>query len=82
MNELSVIQDNGRKDIVEMLEGLLERAKLGEIHSFAAAGLLTERRFMTSFQTADDGDKAALLGAVLHLQHRIHVALDAGDESG
>lgn len=76
MAELQVITDNGRKNVVEMIEGLLVRAKAGEIHSFAAVGLMSESRFVTSFQTADDGDKVGLLGAILHLQHRIHVTLD------
>lgn len=76
MPQLEVLTDNGRKNVVDMIESLLERAKQGEIHSFGAVGLMSGNRFVTSFQTADDGDKVGLIGAIEHLKHRIHVTLD------
>ena len=76
MPELTVIADNGRRDVVELLGDLYEQAKEGKIHSVAVAGLVEGNKVMTAFKTASDGDKFGLLGAVNHVQHRINQAID------
>lgn len=76
MPEMRMIQDNGRKDVVELLDKLLTRARKGEIHSIAVAGLMQGNQVITAFQTASDGDKFGLLGAISHLGHRLNTGLD------
>jgi hypothetical protein len=59
-----------------MLEGLLERAKTGEIVALGAA-------YVTRFRdggsmVAGSVERVTLLGSVAHLQSRIIKALDGG----
>ena len=51
-------------DLVEALEYILERAREGEIRSFAFAAKCTDGNIATSYGNADVGTKNELLGHI------------------
>lgn len=70
MTELKVY-DGEHFDMVAKLEEMLTHARAGKISAIAIATTKGDE-WSTCFSTTNECDKDRLLGAVAHLQYRLH----------
>ena len=78
--ELRVISD-GCFEVVEMLEGLLTRAKAGEFDSIAFGAVFKDRPgICTGWSRPGTGQWSRLSGALGYLEFRMHRSLDESDD--
>lgn len=57
--------------MIEMLEGILERAKAGEMCAFALVGTMTEQRTMTAWTTGIFNDPYMFIGLLENVKHEL-----------
>ena len=67
-------------EIVETLEGFLNRARQGEFLCIAVAALTKGSLITTGWSSPPKGRHSALVGAVAYLEHRMHRKMDGEDD--